>query len=103
MLIGGIFKLFGTMMNGAGSLLAGTAIAISATSLAVKNKIDEHKTETVEEEQKQQKMRITSGKYKIVDIDNNLDILTSTDDFTEARAWLCEYRTNGYRVMLQTK
>ena len=48
-------------------------------------------------------MRITSGKYKIVDIDNNLDILTSTDDFTEARAWLCEYRTNGYNVMLQTK
>ena len=103
MFIKSIFKIFGTMMQGAGTLMAGTALAVSTTSLAVKDKIDENKAKQIEEQKIYRKMRMISGKYKIVDMDNNLDILTSTDDLKEARAWLCEYRTNGYRVMLQTK
>lgn len=119
-MIGAIFKIFGGLLSGAGTMMAGGALLTSTalTNAKIRNRETDKEETTVETPKtpvpepvvsKQEepliefKCRITSGKYKIVDIDNNLDILTSTDDFTEARAWLCEYRTNGYRVMLKTK
>lgn len=103
-----IFKAFGAILNGAGTAMAGGALLASTSICGISDKIS-HTKELQQIEQPQQttdidrRMRNISGKYKIVDIDNELDILTSSNDLTEARAWLCEYRTNGYHVMIQTK
>ena len=120
-MIGGIFKAFGVIMSGAGNMLAGGALMTSTALLNTQTRIHRYeqlKQEKIEQEQQEQQrreeiyqaevtvarqMRKVSGKYKIVDIDNELDVLTSSNDLTEARAWLCEYRTNGYNVMIQTK
>lgn len=117
-MIGGIFKAFGVIMSGAGNMLAGGALMTSTALLNTQTRIrryEQLKQEKIEQEQQRREeiyqaevtvarqMRKVSGKYKIVDIDNELDVLTSSNDLTEARAWLCEYRTNGYNVMIQTK
>lgn len=103
-----IFKAFGAILNGAGTAMAGGALLASTSICGISDKMS-HMKEQPQIEQKPQttdidrRMRNISGKYKIVDIDNELEILTSEDDLTKARAWLCEYRTNGYNVMIQTK
>lgn len=103
-----IFKAFGAILNGAGTAMAGGALLASTSICGISDKIS-HTKELQQTEQPQQttdidrRMRNISGKYKIVDIDNELDILTSSNDLKEARAWLCEYRTSGYHVMIQTK
>lgn len=103
-----IFKAFGAILNGAGTAMAGGALLASTSICGISDKISRTKEQPKTEQQPQttdmdRRMRNVSGKYKIVDIDNELEILTSEDDLQRARAWLCEYRTNGYNVMIQSK
>ena len=102
-MIGTVFKIFGTIMSGAGTMMAGGALLTSTAFLSAK-KLDDDENQCIEcKKDMKRKLKNISGRYKIVDTENDLEILTSTDDYTEARAWLCEYRASGYKVMLQTK
>lgn len=88
--------------------MAGGALLASTSICGISDKMSHMKESQQIEQQPQttdidRRTRNVSGKYKIVDIDNELDVLTSSNDLIEARAWLCEYRTNGYHVMIQTK
>ena len=103
-----IFKAFGAILNGAGTAMAGGALLASTSICGISDKMSNMKESQQTEQQPQttdmdRRMRNVSGKYKIVDIDNELEILTSEDDLTKARAWLCEYRSSGYNVMIRTK
>ena len=102
-----IFKAFGAILNGAGTAMAGGALLASTSICGIHDKISQSKDSQTETPQPtsntDRNIRNVSGKYKIVDIDNELEVLTSCDDLQRARAWLCEYRTNGYNVMLRTK
>lgn len=107
-MVGGMFKAFGAILNGAGTAMAGGALLASTSICGISDKISHTKEQPQTEQQPQttdidRRMRNVSGKYKIVDIDNELEVLTSSDDLQRARAWLCEYRTNGYNVMIQSK
>ena len=105
-----IFKAFGAILNGAGTAMAGGAMLASTSICGISDKVSRMKeqkqideTPPIPTTDMDRRVRNVSGKYKIVDIDNELEVLTSEDDLTKARAWLCEYRTNGYHVMIQTK
>lgn len=102
-MIGSVFKIFGTIMSGAGTMMAGGALLTSTALLNAQSSDEDDELMEQKIKMTRRKLKNISGKYKIVDIENDLNILTSTDDLKEARAWLCEYRTNGYKVMLQVK
>lgn len=104
-MIRALFKIFGTMVNGAANVMAGTAMLASAGIMAAQNKAESERMEKELEVSKmlpmQANSRVITGKYKIVDIDKGFSVLAGTDDFDEAIDWVTEYRLNGRKVKIQ--
>ena len=104
-MIRALFKIFGTMVNGAANVMAGTAMLASAGIMAAQNKAENERMEKELEVSKMGPMqadrRVITGKYKILDIEKGFSVLAGTDDFDEAIDWLTEYRLNGRKVKIQ--
>lgn len=104
-MIGALFKLFGTVVNGAANVMAGTAMLATAGIMAAQENAESKRLEKELEVSKMVPMhkdsRVTIGKYKILDIDKGFSVLASTDDFDEAIEWVTEYRLNGRKVKIQ--
>ena len=105
-MIGELFKLVGTMINGATNVMAGTAILASAGIMAAQNNAENKKKEKKFEASRlipmQTNSRAITGKYKILDIDKGFSVLAGMDDFDEAIDWVTEYRLNGRKVKIQS-
>ena len=104
-MIRALFKLFGTVVNGAANVMAGTAMLAASGIMAAQGKAESKRLEKELEVSKMVPMhkdsRVIIGKYKIIDIDNGFRVLAGTDDFDEAIEWVTEYRLNGRKVKIQ--
>lgn len=104
-MIRALFKLFGTVVNGAVNVMAGTAMLAATGIMAAQGNAESKRLENELEVTKMVPMhkdsRVTIGKYKILDIDNGFRVLAGTDDFDEAIEWVTEYRLNGRKVKIQ--
>ena len=104
-MIRALFKLFGTVVNGAANVMAGTAMLATAGIMAAQEKAEIKRLEKELEVSKMVLMhkdsRVTIGKYMILDIENGFRVLAGTDDFDEAIEWVTEYRLNGRKVKIQ--
>ena len=104
-MIRALFKLFGTVVNGAANVMAGTAMLATAGIMVAQEKVEIKRLEKELEVSKMVPMhkdsRVTIGKYMILDIENGFRVLAGTDDFDEAIEWVTEYRLNGRKVKIQ--